>query len=641
MPFSSTLPAFENHGGSLESFDDGHCPETFRFQEHGTKNGAMDDGLAHNENGMATPRIVRYNSVQAPALPSSDPVSPSSVHIYDGILDPNNARMLYQVTASSRQAKQTFGVSHDAGEKGESPWGTYVTIKEALEWIDWNERKGNAEQELPQNSNGNVDVDVKSEEYFVTWRQKVAQYYRWKSHRRQSLREEKDGQIGKNDENDSYFQKKLIDIDNIRHALAVEAVAKFFVGTVPYHQGTTVAAKAQLVQTSNETLFHTAQILKEAHGVAVWALSSSIGNSVSYHIDYAELLRYEFNVTVPPLWAGTVHCSDLWNDQKKTVENDDDEQHSQCNFHQQRMQGGEFCVNLRGLDHYQEHGYKGNLSGDPSGGWKRPSNSGAFLNGGVHINDNNQWVTIPYAFNRGIAHRGDLPHLSTPIESISKNDRGIDAAQEISRVIVGFNVFGHDVGARIAKAPEHSKLFRRKVRLYRSTLNASTIERESSNGKSCQKSGIDLSQIRKSKGLTKLLVLAKRERVKEELRRNQEQLSRKIWHQIINNHGQDDAALLRVSDIVEKFGRPNDSLDSVWPKANDVHVHLHHMLLETKRSQDATQQKAGHMLNLFQDIDGTAGPRGTWYHIVAKEKKDGGLSGLIPLSATLDVIECS
>lgn len=41
-----------------------------------------------------------------------------------------------------------------------------------------------------------------------------------------------------------------------------------------------------------------------------------------------------------------------------------------------------------------------------------------------------------------------------------------------SRVIVGFNVFGHDVGSLVSKAPEHSRAFHRRVRLYRSAMVA-------------------------------------------------------------------------------------------------------------------------------------------------------------------------
>ena len=58
-----------------------------------------------------------------------------------------------------------------------------------------------------------------------------------------------------------------------------------------------------------------------AHGVAVWALASSnIGSQVPYHLDYAEQIRYDYNVIVPPLLAGTLHCTPI-ND--KTIDPDE------------------------------------------------------------------------------------------------------------------------------------------------------------------------------------------------------------------------------------------------------------------------------------------------------------------------------
>ena len=179
-----------------------------------------------------------------------------------------------------------------------------------------------------------------------------------------------------------------------------------------------------------------------------------------------------------------------------------------------------------------------------------------------------QWVTIPYSFNRGIVHRGDLPHLSAPITSISTHENGIDGKSiSSSRVIVGFNAFGHDVGALIAKAPEHSKPFRRKVRLYRSTINSCAVADGNTLGNSRKvQGGMDLSQIRQNKCLMKLLVLAKREKVKEELRRNQEQLSFQVWQRLLSHHqnyAQDNntQSLLCVYNIVEEFGSPNDGVD--------------------------------------------------------------------------------
>ena len=557
MASPSTFPAF---GGRLEAFDDGHCPETYRF----------DTKIA---------RIVRHDD--------NDDASSSSnnhVHIYDSVLNPNDARMLYEVTNTTAHPQQKT----DDQTTSSSPWGTYVTIKDALEWIEWKKLEGY--QCFDESSNFD-------EEYILTWRKKMIQFHKWQT-KHTHLDEKKEVE---------QCEEEIVDgMDNVRHALAVEAVAKFFLQTIPLQHGVTAQCKSSDEQTT--PLFDT-ETIQKAHGVAVWALSSNVGNSVQYHIDYAELLRYEYNVTVPPLWAGTIQCSKLWNDQSQTIS------------------GGEFCVNLRGLDHYSEHGYKGNLSGDPSGGWQRPD-----CDKRVHINGDNQWVTIPYAFNRGIVHRGDLPHLSAPIEHISR--------PELSRVIVGFNVFGHDVGERVAKAPEHSKPFRRKVRLYRSTINTcittttTTKDAHAANGgKVLESTGMKISQIRKNKGLTKLLVLAKREKIKEELRRNQHQLSCNIWHRLLDAHQSE--IFLQVADIVKELGQHNDGIDGAWPKSVDVHVHLN-LLLSTNLSAQVSP-----FHNRFQDSEGIVGVPATWYRIrtvrsVGKSCKG---DGLVPLNSQLDIAE--
>lgn len=62
---------------------------------------------------------------------------------------------------------------------------------------------------------------------------------------------------------------------------------------------------------------------------------------VEYHIDYAELYRYETNVIYPPIVGGVLHVSPL-------NETRDDE-----------MTGGDFMAHADGLEHYKKCGYKG------------------------------------------------------------------------------------------------------------------------------------------------------------------------------------------------------------------------------------------------------------------------------------------
>jgi len=169
-------------------------------------------------------------------------------------------------------------------------------------------------------------------------------------------------------------------------------------------------------------------------------------------------------------------------------------------------------------------------------------------------------------------------------------------------VIVGFNFFGHDVGQRVSKAPEHSEQFRRQVRLYRSMLST--------------RGSFDLSRIRQNKGLTKLLVMAKRQRVKDELRRNQMQLTDQIWRRILKLD--DPNHIMTVGDLV---GELSNNMEGCWPNQDDVHVHINSML----------SSKAE-----YQDDD-----KGRLYSIVASHFADKGKkkTSLVPLRATLNFVE--
>ncbi len=74
-------------------------------------------------------------------------------------------------------------------------------------------------------------------------------------------------------------------------------------------------------------------------GTAVWCLCSDETDSVQYHIDYAELYRYETNIIYPPLYAGTCQVSPISGSED--------------------MEGGDFQANVTGVEHYRRFGYKG------------------------------------------------------------------------------------------------------------------------------------------------------------------------------------------------------------------------------------------------------------------------------------------
>jgi hypothetical protein len=214
------------------------------------------------------------------------------------------------------------------------------------------------------------------------------------------------------------------------------------------------------------------------------------------------------------------------------------------------MEGGEFAVNVNGIQHYQQHGYKGNKSGDSRGGWSRPKADGADRN--VVWEKDTGCVTIPYTYNRMIGHSGHLPHLSAPFFFSCKKDDGDD---DLFRVIVGFNVFRMDIGPLVQQAPEHSHAFRRRIKCHRVVLNSNS---------SSNNSKLSLANIRQNKTLTKLLVLAKREKVKQALREAQDVLDRELEHSVTMDG-------TSVQTLMNNLAQAEDG---VWPSAVDVQVHI-------------------------------------------------------------------
>lgn len=131
------------------------------------------------------------------------------------------------------------------------------------------------------------------------------------------------------------------------------------------------------------------------------------------------------------------------------------------------IEGGDFYVSLKGIPDYRIHGYKSKLKLD--------------------INESN-FVTVPYRFNQIMCFLGNLPHGSTEIDKIHGSQK---------RTIVGFNVCCMISGPVVMQAPEHSSKFRRKVQVEKLLSRNMTLNR-----------------IKNNKPLAKLLVLAKRKKIK-------------------------------------------------------------------------------------------------------------------------------
>jgi hypothetical protein len=254
-------------------------------------------------------------------------------------------------------------------------------------------------------------------------------------------------------------------------------------------------------------------LARSLHGVAVWALSSTANSSVTYHVDYAEQVRYRHNVVVLPHLAGTLHCSPV-----------------------ERMIGGDLKV-YDSFQHYERHGYKACKE-------KLPEVS----------DDSSLLHNISYRFNRLVIMAGHLPHSSTLIQEIHPPD--------CRRVIVGFNVFGHDIGSIVQSAPEHSATWKRQVKLMR-------LQQRQGH----KRIPISIGSIpHLSPAIRKLLVLAKRRRVQDEWR-----------HEYLSGHLKE---ALHASESMSERITENElvqlilsrsmstSTTSGWPTEGDVQLFL-------------------------------------------------------------------
>jgi hypothetical protein len=192
-----------------------------------------------------------------------------------------------------------------------------------------------------------------------------------------------------------------------------------------------------------------------------------------------------------------------------------------------RVDGGAFRVSLEGIDHYRKYGYKSKKC----------------------VDHDNSMIEIPYRFNQLTIHLGNLPHSSTKIEAIHGNQ---------NRVIVGFNVFCKVAGPLVQKAPEHSDAFRKAIKLQKAIKRTTTGSKQ-----------MNFDYLRSNKGLTKLLVLAKREHVKKKFQLSQQLLAEEVPKQLPNT--------------VEALMKIFSGKEIGWQiTPDDVRVFVHHGIQEGK-----------------------------------------------------------
>jgi len=179
--------------------------------------------------------------------------------------------------------------------------------------------------------------------------------------------------------------------------------------------------------------------LVDIHGFMLWSLCGGEQSAVSYHIDYAEAIRHTTGIITPPLLGAVLHASEL------------------CSEGTNRsMDGGSLAINTRGLDHYREWGYKATfMSSDKKTGErvKDFDETSAIRKEAI----SGGWRIVEYKSKRAIVFRGDYPHAVIPVKSISPQGR--------KRVIVGINMFGHNVGHEASRFPDHSARSNRAIKL--------------------------------------------------------------------------------------------------------------------------------------------------------------------------------
>jgi hypothetical protein len=449
-------------GGEMISFDDGHVPENLR----------NDDITESSEStsGTNSTRLVNY--------PQFFEHRPATVNVLDNAVDSNLVDALYEATVQEAQ-----------------PWGDYVTIEQVRGlWQQQEEHQQNASDVgIISDATDKEELALHAVASFLktAMSQKVSMRY---TRSKSSNASSPSGSINCAENMDSEHTEPTVDPNKDENL--------------------------PTVNTKTSLLFEEAD-LSQAHGVAIWALAADEGSRVPYHLDYAEQIRYESNVIVPPALAGILQCTAA------------------------AVEGGKYCAHLDGLEHYEKYGYKG-AKLDKKEDSADASSTGISV---LPVEDDPGWVKVPYKYNRIIWQSGHLPHLSTTVERI-ESEVGSRMACPPKRVIVGFNVFLHDVGPTVQRAPEHSAAFRRKVMVERFLY---------------QKRRFPLELVKQSPNLAKLLVLAKRQKAKQEFCQAQQELNGEIQRFL------QQTTAVPVAELMKKYGQS----DGVWPTGVDVQVQIH------------------------------------------------------------------
>jgi hypothetical protein len=488
LPWSSSL-LLDEHPYHVQEIDDGHIPERFLSSSRSTpppKTRIVHYPLFHRHcNGGDGGGVDDDGSIPSTRSSSQPQPQQARQHVYvypNALSDEGLVHQAYQKTVASHH----------------SAWGEYVTLRQIQEY--WNNNNNKIKTNRNSN-NGNSPGDGAEEkgkptsslcsspceltialaaEFLALTLGRHQQQHQHQSHL---------------DDRSAPIHPGVGDDDHHEDSQKEE------VSRGPTEEAPVLPSSS--LWTWEELQEH------QTHGVAVWALRSPVGSHVPYHLDYAEQVRYQSNVIVPPLVAGTLQCT------PPTI----------------HMVGGDFLLapcsppvphppkddptaaeESTVFHHYTTHGYKGKLAAPTD------------------------LVSIPFRFNQLTCHLGNVPHASSKVtdmilqggnnEENNKDDKNKEdydnnnKKEAAFRVIVGFNVFPDIIGPLVQQAPEHSEAFRKLVRQTR-THNGQSSSSSSS-------SLLSLQKVKDNKGLSKLLVLAKRLKIQEDFRLAQERLDVEI-----------------------------------------------------------------------------------------------------------------
>jgi hypothetical protein len=363
--------------------------------------------------------IHRTASSAAAAAAAAAPVQ-----VWDDVVDAQLVDALYRImttsptnsysSSSSSSSVSSPSSSAASSSSSSSSWGTYVTMEQVLDY--WKSSKKEVAAAPEDASSGAAVMDEekkkkKNKDAFSTTIDSGATTKNINDYNNaggrcpcskgptavaaaaaaQQQQYEKEQRLLFNCDSHDDLALRAVEVF-LRHAMMMKKKKKKL-PSVSDDSSSSTTSSTSSTSTSTSLLWTMDDMNNLAHGVAVWALSAPIGSQVPYHLDYAEQVRYETNIIVPPVLAGTLQCSPIH-------ENDS-------------MIGGDFLVytkNNNGLQHYETFGYKGMKQQLPD------FNTIITTNNNRNNNNNkdseygqqqqqqqqHEWMRIPYRYNRMI-----------------------------------------------------------------------------------------------------------------------------------------------------------------------------------------------------------------------------------------------